>query len=95
MTGNINKVGVVGLGYVGLPLAIAFSKKFSTVGFDINATRIGELESGIDRTMEGGFTCRPQPPASRWACSSPGCPQRQKMTEALVTCWRPSRAPWS
>jgi len=43
---------VIGLGYVGLPLAVAFSKKFKTIGFDINSQRIGELKSGIDRTKE-------------------------------------------
>ena len=46
------KIAVIGLGYVGLPLAIEFSKKFSTVGFDINELRIKELEDGYDRTME-------------------------------------------
>lgn len=43
---------MIGLGYVGLPLAVAFSKKFKTIGFDINSQRIGELKSGIDRTKE-------------------------------------------
>ena len=46
------KIGVVGLGYVGLPLAIAFSKKYQVVGLDINATRITELTSGHDSTLE-------------------------------------------
>jgi UDP-N-acetyl-D-galactosamine dehydrogenase len=46
------KIGIIGLGYVGLPLAVEFGKKFKTVGFDINASRIAELESGIDRTLE-------------------------------------------
>ncbi|OOE31961.1 Vi polysaccharide biosynthesis protein VipA/TviB [Salinivibrio kushneri] len=45
-------VGVVGLGYVGLPLAVEFGKKFHTVGFDINKTRIDELTSGRDTTRE-------------------------------------------
>src|SRR5450759_53895 len=43
---------VVGLGYVGLPLATLFARKFKVVGFDINRQRIGELESGVDRTRE-------------------------------------------
>ena len=43
---------VVGLGYVGLPLAAYLARKFPVVGFDINAERIGELSSGIDRTRE-------------------------------------------
>lgn len=46
------KVAVIGLGYVGLPLAVEFSKKFSTIGFDINKERIKELKSGLDATME-------------------------------------------
>ena len=49
---NHLKIGVVGLGYVGLPLAVEFGKKYSTIGFDINQQRIEELQSGIDRTLE-------------------------------------------
>lgn len=48
----IQKICVVGLGYVGLPLAIAFSKHFSVLGFDINPKRIDELKIGIDKTNE-------------------------------------------
>jgi UDP-N-acetyl-D-galactosamine dehydrogenase len=47
-----NKICIVGLGYVGLPLAHAFSKKNSVVGFDINEPRIKELKNSFDRTME-------------------------------------------
>ncbi|MGC8588056.1 MAG: nucleotide sugar dehydrogenase, partial [Hydrogenobaculum sp.] len=43
---------VVGLGYVGLPLAVAFAKHFNVIGFDINQIRINELKLGIDRTKE-------------------------------------------
>ena len=46
------KIAVVGLGYVGLPLAIEFSKKFSVVGFDISKPRIAELSRGVDSTLE-------------------------------------------
>ena len=46
------KVGIIGLGYVGLPLAVEFGKKFDTVGFDINQSRVKELQSGIDSTLE-------------------------------------------
>ena len=46
------KIAVIGLGYVGLPLAHAFSEKYKVVGFDIAQWRIDELESGIDRTLE-------------------------------------------
>lgn len=46
------KVVIIGLGYVGLPLAVAFSEHFSTIGFDINERRITELRSGCDETLE-------------------------------------------
>ena len=46
------KIAVIGLGYVGLPLAVEFGKKFSTVGFDINRKRVDELRSGNDFTLE-------------------------------------------
>ncbi len=51
MTKNL-KLAVIGLGYVGLPLAHAFSNKYSVVGFDITQKRIDELNSGNDRTLE-------------------------------------------
>ena len=47
-----NKICIIGLGYVGLPLAHAFSEKFEVVGLDINQSRIDELNSGFDRTLE-------------------------------------------
>ena len=46
------KLAIIGLGYVGLPLAVEFGKKYPTVGFDINEDRIQELSQGIDRTLE-------------------------------------------
>ena len=46
------KIAIIGLGYVGLPLALEFSKQYQVVGFDINLDRINELRSGIDRTNE-------------------------------------------
>ena len=46
------KIGVIGLGYVGLPLAVEFGKKFPTVGFDISAARIEELKQFKDHTLE-------------------------------------------
>jgi len=45
-------LAVIGLGYVGLPLAVEFGKKFSTIGYDINSSRIGELKLGKDITLE-------------------------------------------
>lgn len=51
---NINdiKIAVIGLGYVGLPLAVEFGKKYPVIGFDINQSRINELKSGTDHTLE-------------------------------------------
>ena len=46
------KIGIIGLGYVGLPVAIIFSKKFKVVGYDINKKRISELNQNIDNTLE-------------------------------------------
>ena len=47
-----DKIAIIGLGYVGLPLARLFATKFSVVGFDINTKRISELMSGVDSTLE-------------------------------------------
>ena len=46
------KIAVIGLGYVGLPLAVVLSKQYKVVGFDINFSRIKELERGVDTTLE-------------------------------------------
>lgn len=46
------KIAIIGLGYVGLPLAIEFAKKYKVLGFDINQDRVKELKSGKDRTQE-------------------------------------------
>ncbi|MGX2041234.1 Vi polysaccharide biosynthesis UDP-N-acetylglucosamine C-6 dehydrogenase TviB [Methylocaldum sp. MU1018] len=46
------KIGIIGLGYVGLPLAVEFGKHFDTIGLDINARRIAELKDGLDRSLE-------------------------------------------
>ena len=46
------KIGIIGLGYVGLPLAVEFGKKFPVLGFDINQSRIEQLQSGYDSTLE-------------------------------------------
>ena len=46
------KIAVIGLGYVGLPLAVEFGKKYQTLGFDINQARINELNNGSDSTLE-------------------------------------------
>ncbi len=63
-----NKIAVIGLGYVGLPLARLFSTKYKTVGYDIKQTRVNEIMNGIDSTLEvdqfllkeairNGFSC--------------------------------------
>lgn len=49
---NHSVIGVIGLGYVGLPLAVEFGRHYPTVGFDINEKRIEELQAGEDRTLE-------------------------------------------
>jgi UDP-N-acetyl-D-glucosamine/UDP-N-acetyl-D-galactosamine dehydrogenase len=46
------KIAIIGLGYVGLPLAVAFAEKYKVIGFDINNHRVGELNSGHDSTFE-------------------------------------------
>ncbi|MCB0399588.1 MAG: nucleotide sugar dehydrogenase [Winogradskyella sp.] len=52
MISTEDKITIIGLGYVGLPLAVEFAKQFFVVGFDINTQRINELNSGIDKTLE-------------------------------------------
>jgi len=46
------KIAIIGLGYVGLPLAVEFARKYPVIGFDINKDRVGELMSGNDHTLE-------------------------------------------
>lgn len=46
------KICIIGLGYVGLPLAVAFAEKFKVIGYDTNKSRVQELESGTDKTLE-------------------------------------------
>lgn len=52
MNSKIDKIAIIGLGYVGLPLAVEFAKKYPVVGFDINAKRVAELNRGTDHTLE-------------------------------------------
>ena len=51
---EIVRIGIIGLGYVGLPLAVEFGKKYEVVGFDLRQSRIEELQSGRDSTLETG-----------------------------------------
>lgn len=52
MSDDMNKVAVIGLGYVGLPLAVEFGKIMPTIGFDLNENRVKELNNGLDQTFE-------------------------------------------
>lgn len=52
MIPSSQKIAIIGLGYVGLPLAVEFGKKYDVLGFDINESRVNELKQGIDHTME-------------------------------------------
>lgn len=52
MNHQTNHIAIIGLGYVGLPLAAAFAEKYDVIGFDINCARIEELQHGYDRTLE-------------------------------------------
>ncbi|NNC46389.1 MAG: nucleotide sugar dehydrogenase, partial [Winogradskyella sp.] len=52
MSDKKDKIAIIGLGYVGLPLAVEFAKQYFVVGFDINETRIKELNQGVDKTLE-------------------------------------------
>ena len=45
-------IGIIGLGYVGLPLAVEFGKKYKTLGYDIDPARLAELRQGNDSTLE-------------------------------------------
>ena len=52
MKNTVGKIAIIGLGYVGLPLAVGFSKKYDVIGFDLNLNRIKELENNHDKTNE-------------------------------------------
>ena len=52
MIKNQHKIGLIGLGYVGLPLSIEFGKLYETVGYDRDSNRVGELLNSIDKNLE-------------------------------------------
>jgi UDP-N-acetyl-D-glucosamine/UDP-N-acetyl-D-galactosamine dehydrogenase len=66
------RIAIIGLGYVGLPLAVEFGKQFDTVGFDIDQRRIGELRSGLDRTRELEAAELASAPRLRYASDAKG-----------------------
>ena len=49
---NNLKIGIIGLGYVGLPLAVEFAKKFPVIGYDINKKRVSDINQNVDTTLE-------------------------------------------
>ena len=63
-------IGIIGLGYVGLPLAIAFANHFNVVGFDINQQRVSDLNHGIDTTDEADLKLLQKTTANRLQLSS-------------------------
>jgi UDP-N-acetyl-D-galactosamine dehydrogenase len=71
-----SRVAVIGLGYVGLPLAVEFAKKFAVVGFDINQVRIDGLNQGHDHTLEvednnlGSVICKAMPETTGLYCTN-------------------------
>ena len=71
-----NKIAVIGLGYVGLPLAIEFGKKYKVLGFDINQARVEELRQGRDHTLEADLAGMKQATDLRAADAERGWPFR-------------------
>ena len=49
---KISKIAIIGLGYVGLPLAVSLARNYKVLGFDINLIRVNELKNNYDRTNE-------------------------------------------
>ena len=78
---------VIGLGYVGLPLAVALSRKFSVLGYDIDPQRISELRAGKDRTLEVGDEELRRPLFSS--------PTSRKIATAAVSTSSPFPPPWT
>jgi UDP-N-acetyl-D-galactosamine dehydrogenase len=73
-------LAVIGLGYVGLPLAVAFGKVRPVIGFDICTARIASLQDGIDRTLE--VDCEELEAAGQLVFSS--CPEQLKSAEIFI-----------
>jgi UDP-N-acetyl-D-galactosamine dehydrogenase len=63
-----SQIAIIGLGYVGLPLAVEFGKHYATLGFDINKARIAELNMGEDHTLEVSSEELKQADKLRYSC---------------------------
>ena len=74
------KVAVVGLGYVGLPLAVAFGRKIDTIGFDVNEKKVSSILRGVDPTME--LTSAELKAASRLSCTTN--PEKLSEADAII-----------
>ena len=79
-------IAIIGLGYVGLPLALEFAKRFPVIGFDINERRIAELRAGRDSTREADASELSRRPTS----NSPATPPRLPTPTSTSS---PSRRP--
>lgn len=79
------KIAVIGLGYVGLPLALEFSKKYKVLGFDISESRIKELSAGVDKTQEADIISLREALAAAAKDSNVGL-QFSCLTEDLDAC---------
>ncbi|MGZ3755650.1 MAG: nucleotide sugar dehydrogenase [Mucilaginibacter sp.] len=83
-------IAVIGLGYVGLPLAIEFAKKYDVLGFDINVNRVNELKEGIDTTFEANIddlitVTRPGGGKSNGLTFSSDCTDLKRFNTFIVT----------
>ena len=84
------RIGIIGLGYVGLPLAVYLARHFPVIGFDIDASRIEELRKGIDRTRE--VTAEEFAAATR-SNSAPTSPISSRAISSSSRCQPPSIRP--
>ena len=66
---QVKTIAIIGLGYVGLPLAVEFGKVRPVIGFDINPGRIAELQSGLDHTLECSTVELQQATQLRYICN--------------------------
>ncbi len=74
------KIAVIGIGYVGLPLAVEFGKKFDTIGFDVNEKRLNELRNNIDTTLETSSNDLKSATHLRYSC----CPNDLKERDIFI-----------